>query len=55
MRKFAAENPEQLKTYIDGIRQQYRTETDPSERAAIVKVGKLAQAAHLNAFGEYAK
>jgi len=51
VRKFAKEDPTQLRGYIDGIRSQYRTETDPGERAAIVKVGKLAQAAHVKAFG----
>lgn len=56
VRKFAKEDPVKLRSYIAGIRQQYRIETDPYERDAIAKVGKLAQAAHVKAFGvEYAK
>lgn len=31
VRKFATENPSELMRYIDGLRQQYRTETDPRE------------------------
>jgi hypothetical protein len=51
VRKFAAEEPLKLRSYIDGCRQQYRTETDPAERREIERVGKLAQAAHVKAFG----
>jgi hypothetical protein len=51
VRKFAAEEPLNLRSYIDGLRQQYRNETDANERREIERVGKLAQAAHVKAFG----
>jgi hypothetical protein len=51
VRKFAAESPADLKGYIDGVRKQYRYETDAQERVQLARVGKLAQAAHVKAFG----
>lgn len=53
VRRFSLENPEALKTYIDGLREMYaRPTTTAEERAALVRVGNLAQAAHVKAFGE---
>lgn len=50
VRRFSKEEPAKLKTYIDGLRSMYATATT-DERADLVWVGNLAQAAHVKAFG----